>query len=200
MCWLTYGRASQRILDCFKELLETIDHICLETKETDIRGYRNMLMEHHIVFCLCLMTDILAVMNTLSLALQKQVSFLVDIKAMVEITTDTLWKLSVTNTPSEFTDILSPRKSSYANKQHFINIISDFQAQRKNLRSHFSQTSINNFHACAAIPIIKKLILEIEEAFNTTDFPVMDAFQAFDPRNIPKDLPSGYGEKEIDLI
>ena len=198
--WLTHGRASQRILDSFQGLLETTDLIYLETKETDIRGYRNMLKEHRIVFCLCLTIDILAVMNTLSLALQKQGSLLVDIKQMVEITTDTLQKLSVTNTPSEFTDILSPRKSSYANNQHFINIISDFQAQRKNLRSHFSQTSINDFHARVAISIIKQLILKIEEAFNTTDFPVMDAFQAFDPKNIPKDLPSGYGEKEIDLI
>ena len=54
--WLTHGRASQRILDCFKELLETIDHICLETKETENRGHRNMLMEHRIVICLYLMT------------------------------------------------------------------------------------------------------------------------------------------------
>ena len=95
--WLTHGRASQRILDCFKELLETIDHICLETKETDIRGYRNMLMEHRIVFCLCLMTEILAGMKTLFLAPQKQQgSLLVDIKHMVDITTDTLQKLPVT--------------------------------------------------------------------------------------------------------
>ena len=92
---MTHGRASQRILDCFKELLETKDHICLETKETDIRGYRNMLMELHIIFCLCLMIDILVVMNTLSLALQKQGSLLVGIKHMVDITTDILQKLSV---------------------------------------------------------------------------------------------------------
>ena len=92
-----------------------------------------MLMEHRIVFCLCLMTDILAVMNTLSLALQRQGSLLVNIKHVVDITTETLQKLSVANTPSEFMDIPSPTKSSYANNQHFINIISGFQAQRKNL-------------------------------------------------------------------
>ena len=40
----------------------------------------------------------------------------------------------------------------------------------------------------------------MEEPFNITDFPVIEAFHAFDPRNIPKDLPSGYGEREIDLI
>ena len=75
------------------------------------------------------MTDILAVITILSLARQKQGNLLVDIKHMVDITTDTLLKLSVTNTPSELKDILSSRKSSYANNQHFINTISDFQAQ-----------------------------------------------------------------------
>ena len=124
--WLTHGRASQRILGCFKKLLKTKDHICLETKKTDISGYQNMLMEHRIVFCLHSMTDILAAMNTSSSALQKQGSLLVDIKHMVNIMTDTLQKLSVIYTPSEFKNILSPRKSSYANNQHFINIISNF--------------------------------------------------------------------------
>ena len=43
------------------------------------------------------------------------------------------------------------------------------------------------------------MILEIEEAFNITDFPVIDGFHAFDPRYIPTDLPSGNGKKAIDL-
>ena len=51
-------------------------------------------------------------MNTLSLALQKQGSLLVDIKHMVDITTDTLQKLSATNTSSEFKDICHPGKVS----------------------------------------------------------------------------------------
>ena len=67
-------------------------------------------MEHRIVFCLCLMTDILAVMNTLSLALQKQGSLLVDIKHMVEITIDAPQKLLVTNTPSELQIYCHPGK------------------------------------------------------------------------------------------
>lgn len=29
---------------------------------------------------------------------------------------------------------------------------------------------------------------------------IMDAFYAFNQRNIPADLPSGYGDKAIDLI
>ena len=71
-----------------------------------------------------MMTNILAVMNILSL-LQKQCNLLVDIKHMVDITTNTLKKLSVTNAPLECTYILSPRKSSYANNQHFITLLTN---------------------------------------------------------------------------
>ena len=31
--WLTQGRASKRILDCFRVLMETIDQICLSTAD-----------------------------------------------------------------------------------------------------------------------------------------------------------------------
>ena len=37
----------------------------------DVRGYRNLLMNYK-KFFLCLMADVLAVLNTLLLALQKQ--------------------------------------------------------------------------------------------------------------------------------
>ena len=32
--WLTQGRASKRILDCFRELMETINQICLKTADS----------------------------------------------------------------------------------------------------------------------------------------------------------------------
>ena len=32
--WLTQGRASKRILDCFCKLMETIDQICLNTADS----------------------------------------------------------------------------------------------------------------------------------------------------------------------
>ena len=88
----------------------------------------------------------LAVMNTLSLALQKQGSLLVDIKYMVDITTNTLQKLSVTNTLSEFTDILSPRKSSYANNQHFITLLTNQHQQFlfTYCHSHYKKVNIGD--------------------------------------------------------
>ena len=62
-----------------------MDNICIETNEADIRGFRNLLMNYKMIFIICLMEDILAILNTLSLALQKQGILLVDIKHVIKI-------------------------------------------------------------------------------------------------------------------
>ena len=110
-----------------------------------------------------LITDILAVVNTLYLALQKQTALLIDIKHLVQITTETLTKLSTTNSPIDFGQILARRKSYYACFDDYKSIVAD----------------------CLAISLLKKLITEIEEAFVTIYFPIIDAFQVLNPKNIP---------------
>ena len=77
--WLTQGRISKRILDCFCELMETIDQIYLNTAESYARGYRALLKNHKTLFCVCFMTDILNILLTLTLVLQKEGSPLVHI-------------------------------------------------------------------------------------------------------------------------
>ena len=57
--WLTHGRASKRILDCFCELMETIDQIGLNTAESKI-----LFTNHKVLLCVCFMTDVLSIMNT----------------------------------------------------------------------------------------------------------------------------------------
>ena len=58
-----------------------------------------MLMDDRIIFCTCLMADIVAVMNTLPLALQKKKKKVlpIDIKLLVQITIKALTKLSTAN-------------------------------------------------------------------------------------------------------
>ena len=51
--WLTHGRASKRILHCFRELMETTDQICLNTAESEARGYRALLANHKVLFYVC---------------------------------------------------------------------------------------------------------------------------------------------------
>ena len=197
--WLTHGRASQRILDCFKELLETVDQICLDTNESEVRGYRTMLIQHKIIFCICLLTDILSIMNILSLVLQKEGILFVDIKHSVNVTLQQLRKLAEADKPEEFSNLLSPKKSYYANYQFYLDILSDFNSTRRHLRSRGSEINIENFHYSIGTPFIEKLILEIEEALDITDFPVLDAFHAYHPRNITSDIAT-YGLDEAKLI
>ena len=84
--WLSHGSASNWILDSFHELTETIDRICLNTAESEARGYRALLINHKVLFCFCFMTDILSIMNTLSLVLQKEGALLDDIQCSVDLT------------------------------------------------------------------------------------------------------------------
>ena len=198
--WLTHGRASQRILDCFKELLETLDQICLDTNEAEVRGFRSMLTQHRITFCICFLTDILVIMNVLSLVLQKEGILMVDIKHTVEAALDQLRQLAKSFEPREFSAVLSPRKSYYSGYQGFLDILNDFSKTRKHIRSFENDMTINSFHSRIAIPLITTLIKEIEQAFETTSFPTLDAFHAFHPRNIPADALSDYGQHEAKLL
>ena len=49
--------------------------------------------------------------------------------------------------------------------------------------------AIETFHLVIPNAVITNLIVEIEETFDTKDFPVTDTFYAFDPRNIPTIVP-----------
>ena len=35
--WITHGQASKRVIDCYRELLETMDMNCIDTNDADIR-------------------------------------------------------------------------------------------------------------------------------------------------------------------
>ena len=47
---------------------------------------------------------------------------------------------------------------------------------------------------------MKKLITEIEEAFETSDFPITDAFQLLNPKNVSINLNQDYGIEDIDKV
>ena len=52
---------------------------------------------------------------------------------------------------------------------------------------------MKTFHSLVAILTITKFIVETEEAFDTEDFSVIDAFHTSDPMNLPTIVLSGYG-------
>ena len=61
-----------------------------------------MIKEHKLIFCLCLMTDIMSIINKLSLALQKQT-------VLFATTLAQLRQLMKTDNPEAFSQILSPK-------------------------------------------------------------------------------------------
>ena len=91
---LTHRRASKRVLDSFCELIKTIDQICLNTADSEARGYRAPLTNDKVLFCICFMTDVLRIMNILSLVLQKEGALFVDVQCSVDLTLNKFCKLA----------------------------------------------------------------------------------------------------------
>ena len=58
-CWLTNGRASERVLNSLLEILEALNQIGIYTNQSEVRGYRNLLMNHKVLLFICLMADML---------------------------------------------------------------------------------------------------------------------------------------------
>ena len=83
--WLTHGRASERVLGWLLRILKALNQISIDTNESKVGGYRNLLMDHKVLFFNCLMADELKLLNTLSLALQKQDALLVDINHIITV-------------------------------------------------------------------------------------------------------------------
>ena len=159
-----------------------------------------MIMEHKLIFCLCLMIDIMSIINKLLLALQKQTVLLVDINHYVAITLAQLHQLMKTDNPEAFPQILSPKQSYYGEYQTFLDTLSNFHKAKFQFRSDAAEVHISNFHKNTAKPMIEALVKEIEQAFDVADFPVLDAFHPFHPHNVPdKPLPS-FGQEEAEII
>ena len=130
------------------------------------------------------MTDILKLLNTLSLAIQKQGAVLVDIKHIIRIILEKLQKLAGVATSNHFQEVPFPTNGLYASYQKYLHILQNFQNNRRNLCYQGCQMAIETFHLVIAIPVITNLIVEIEVDFDKKDFLAFDVFHAFDRRNI----------------
>ena len=125
--------------------------------------------------------------------MQKQERQFTDIKVIMESTVKTLESLSSTVLSEQFENIMSlsntqNKSSYYASCQQYADIVENYSKSRKNLRSHRSNIDIKSYHEKIAKPLLKKLIVDINEAFQTNDFPVLDALHIFDPHSIPKNI------------
>ena len=49
-CWLTHDRALGCVLDCLLKILEVLNQICIDTNESEIKNYRNLLVDRKALY------------------------------------------------------------------------------------------------------------------------------------------------------
>ena len=106
-------------------------------------------MGHKVLFFIYLMSDILKLLNTLSL--QKQGALLGDIMHIIRITLGKLQKLTEVATSNHFHEVLFSTHSFYSSYQKYLCISQEFQNDRRNLRSQGRQITIETFHSVITI-------------------------------------------------
>ena len=89
--------------------------------------------------------------------------------------------------------------SFYAQADEFVKIICDFGCSTTTTMNTGNQTTVEEYHCKYGRPMLKCLIEEINEAFQTDDFPVLDAFHVIDPRFFHKFAESSHGTL-IDML
>ena len=122
------------------------------------------------------MVDVLVILNTLSLAFQKQGILLVDIKHVIKIVTQ------------------------IAIFFFFFGKISAIsEMDRKTFGTKGNRLILIKVHRSSSILFLNKLI-EVSETFDMTDFLVFDAFHVFYIKNIPEVVSPTYDIEEAKLI
>ena len=73
--WLTYGESCTRKILRFEPLIDALDVIYFEKKDTEARRVRDLLLDPDLVCMLLLLSEVLAPINTLSKFLQASMLF-----------------------------------------------------------------------------------------------------------------------------
>ena len=73
--WLTYGESCTRKILRFEPLIDALDVIYFEKKDTEARRVRDLLLDPDLVCMLLLLSEVLAPINTLSKFLQTSMLF-----------------------------------------------------------------------------------------------------------------------------
>ena len=121
----------------------------------------------------------------------------------MENTVKTLESLSCTMPSEQFENVISlsntQNKSSYYACNQYVNIIENYSKFHKDLCSYRSNIDIKSYHEKKANPLLKKLIAEINEAFQTNNFPVLDGLHIFYPCYIPKSTDEA-AAKDVSIV
>ena len=191
--WLSHGKAAQRVLDRYPQLVEALGTIYDRKKEPAVQGLLQQLTTPGTVATLCFLADVLNSTNSLQTFLQKVHLNFLDVPAKVEEILTVLESLR--------DDPCRP-DSNFGKLDSFLKTaLSKERTHCTRSRSH----SANGFTKERYIknvtkPFLADLIQEIKSAFDIPDH--LKGFVAFDPQKLPgtREELSSYGTDLIKLL
>ena len=173
--WLSHGKAAQRVLDRFPQLVEALNIIYERKKEPAVQGIIQQLVTPDTIASMCILADILESTNSLQVFLQHAHLNFLDLPAKVDelLTTLELIRENPCRPTSNFGDL--DKYLEIASRQERFNVT----------RSRSTTFSKEVFISNVVKPFISDLIQEIKTAFQIPDHLV--GFTAFDPQKLPRD-------------
>ena len=173
--WLSHGKAAQRVLDRYSQLLEALNIIYQRKKEPAVQGLIQQLTNPNDVASLCILADILESTNSLQTFLQNAHLNFLELPSRVDELLDTL---------KEIQENPCRPNSNFAKLDSFLQIAST-QERVSCTRSRSAIFSKKKFVLDVVKPFTSDLIQEITSSFAIPEH--LAGFTALDPQKLPRD-------------
>ena len=188
--WLSHGKAAQRVLDRYPQLLDALSEIYDHKKEPAVQGVLQQLTTPDTVATFCFLADVLESTNSLQVFLQRAHLNLLDLPGVVDA------RIEVLESMRE--DPCRPN-SSFAKLESYLEVAST-KERIYCTRARVGVFSKERFISNVAKPFLSDLIQEIKIAFEIPDH--LKGFTVFDPQKLPRarDELDTFGEDLIEML
>ncbi|CAG2224053.1 unnamed protein product [Mytilus edulis] len=191
--WLSHLHACLRVIERYETIVDTLDSLYNDLKEPEIFGVRHILTRKDVVAMMLLLCDVLKPVNILNLCLQSENVNFTNLDQNVQKTIDALHEIKDKYQNNNYQD------TEFAKIDTLMNIITERTALGRRVRGAVENLVPQQFLLNTGIPFIFKLTNEIQDAFHST--PLLKAFGALDPRNLPEaDDLQDYGNEEYQRL
>ena len=188
--WLSHGKAVQRVLVRYPQLLDALSEIYDRKKEPAVQGVLQQLTTPDTVATLCFLADVLESTNSLQVFLQRAHLNFLDLPGVVDALTEVLESMRE--------DPCRPN-SNFAKLEPYLEVAST-KERTYCTRARVGVFSKERFISNVAKPFLSDLIQEIKVAFEIPDH--LKGFTVFDPQKLPRarDELDTFGEDLIEML
>ena len=188
--WLSHGKASQRVLDRYPQLVEALSKIYERKKEPAVQGLLQQLTHPETGATLCFLSDVIDSTNSLQVFLQHAHLNFLELPSKVDSLIKVLELIQE--------DPCRP-DSNFEKLDKFLEVASKTE-QLHCTRSSSITFSKDRFIRDVTKPFLSDLIQEIKTAFEIPEH--LKGFTVFDPQKLPltRDELDTFGDDLIELL